>query len=273
MVSRSDAQEVAQQPPPAPQPAPAPAPPKPVRSAPLRDTEGDNVSIAPLFWLTRTRPTAHSSSATNPGDLDYGGKSKYGLGGIITIPTRSENSIQISYFRVTGSGFTTANKDIDLFTAGFLQGDEIFTSYKIENYKLSWNYLTFPHPSNGAMFRLKTLWEIQYLKVDSTLFPPIVDNNVPSPLPGAKSILYPTLGLGVEFHGGKHVVFEAKGSGFALLHHANIWDTEASLILRLGRVEAFVGGKAYHFQTSPKAAESFHDTLFGPTAGLRWVFR
>jgi hypothetical protein len=264
-----------------------PPPPVPVRVED-HDTGGDAYSLEPLFWLTKTAPVlrlgfaakqVHTDPTTGvvtpgqtvPGDLNYGGGSKYGLGGVITIPTGRENSVQASYFRIQGDGSTTATQNLILFTNSFPKSDVLNTSYKIENYKISLNYLSFPYPSNGSKFRLKTLWEFQYLNVSSVISAPLDINAVNTT--GNKHIFLPTLGIGLEYHPSKHVRLEAKGSGFGILHHMDIWDTEASLVVRFGKMEAFVGGKAYHFKTTPKGDQYFTDTLYGPSAGLRYIFR
>jgi hypothetical protein len=232
------------------------------------------LSIAPLFWLTKNPPRLREGRAafqSNPGNLDFPGGSQHGVGGIITIPTGSENSLQFSYFRVQGHGSTTATQDLTLFSNPFFQGDVLATSYKLQNFKLSWNYLTYPHPSNGAKLRIKTLWELQYTTISPLVDAPADPNVTPSG--NGKSIFYPTLGLGIESHLGKHVRLEVKGSGFGYYHSAAIWDTEGSAAFHYGPVEILLGGKAYHFKTSPKSDEYLSDTLWGPFVALRWILR
>ena len=278
-----------QQPAAPPQPAtpaqPPPPPPVPVRVED-HDTGGDAYSFEPIFWLSKsapilrlgfagTQPQTDSTTGivtagqTAPGDLNYQG-GKYGIGGVVTVPTGRENSVQVSYFRLQGDGSTTATQSLVLFGNSFPQGDILNTAYKIENWKLSFNYLSYPYPSNGAKFRLKTLWEFQYLNVSSVVSAPLDINALDTT--GDKHIILPTLGIGLEYHPSKHVRLEAKASGFGILHHMDIWDTEASIVVRFGKVEAFLGGKAYHFKTTPKGDQYFTDTLYGPSVGLRYIF-
>lgn len=262
--------------PPAPKPTvemPPPPPPKPAKSA-ERDTGGDVVSIEPFYWLNHAQPSLHKGKGsfyTLPGNLDFPGRSKYTLGGVLTIPTRNENSLQFSYFRTQGAGDTKLAQDANFFGNPFNQADFLATKYTLENMKLSWNYLTYPFPSNGAKFRLKTLWEVQYVTIRSTLDAPLDVNTTLTD--GAKKLILPAFGLGIEYHPARHVRFEAKASGFGLPHRSAIWDAEGSAVVRAGRIELLVGGKAFHYKTSPKANQFFTQTLWGPYVGVRLIWK
>lgn len=282
-AQRSDAQQPPQQQQSTQQPQTTP-PPKPSQQQPAstqqpapshdRDTGGDALSIEPIYWLNQGQPKLlrGKKDTTNvPGNLDFPGKSKAAIGGVITIPTTHENSLQLSYFQAKGSGDTTATQDVNFFGQGFTQGDLLATQYRVQNFKLSWNYLSYPYPSNGAKFRLKTLWEVQYTSVKSSIDAPL--DASASTASGTKSIIYPTLGLGIELHPSRHLRLEAKASGFGFPHKANSWDAEGSAVLRVGKLEVFIGGKGFHFKTSPQADQYLSGTLWGPYAGLRWVFR
>jgi hypothetical protein len=89
---------------------------------------------------------------------------------------------------------------------------------------------------------------------------------------GSKRLFYPSLGLELEEALGRHFRWEVKGSGFGIPHHANIWDAQADLVLRVRDFEVLAGEKAFHFETSPKADEYFTDTLSGAFVGLRYYF-
>jgi hypothetical protein len=205
------------------------------------------------------------------GNLDLGGQSRHGEGLLLTFPTGSENSLQASYFRVRGGGNTTAPQDLTLFGNPFLKGDLLNTSYNLQNFKISWNYLTYPHPSNGARIRIKTLWEFQYVSVKPRVEAPFDENAIGSG--DGKSIFMPTLGLGLESHLGKRVYLEFKGSGFGLLHRSAIWDAEGSAVFRSGPLELLLGGKAFHYKTSPRDNQYLIDTVWGPYVGLRWILK
>ncbi len=256
--------------PPEPQGQPSKAPP------PERDTLGDSISIMPFYWYTTQQPDLHkghgsASTTTLPGEFNFNGHLKYAYGGVITIPTTRENSLQFTYFRRLDQGNTVLGTEHSYFGQVFAAGDVVAAHYTIQSFKLSWNYLTYPYPSAGAKFRLKTLWEVQYATIKSNFDAP-ADANA-SPAEGRKSIVLPTLGLGIEYHASKHVVFEAKGSGFGIPHHADIWDTEANLVFRASHFELVAGGKAWHFKTSPQGDYYYTATMIGPYGGLRYIFK
>ncbi|MBZ5601140.1 MAG: hypothetical protein LAO79_02420 [Acidobacteriia bacterium] len=255
--------------PPQPQGQPSKAPP------PERDTEGDGFSIMPLYWMAPGQPfvrKGHNSFVTQSGNLDMDGNKKYGLGGVLTIPTGHENSLQLTYVRKLGMSNTTLGTDYSLFGDPFYSGDAVAMHYTMQYLKLSWNFLTYPFPSAGSKFRLKTLWEIQYVGMHGVFDAP--GDTATTTTEGRKNVILPALGLGIEYHASKHVVFEAKGSGFGIPHHADLWDTEANLIFKTTRVELLVGGKAFHFKTSPNVSDNyFYQTLIGPYAGIRYIFK
>ena len=241
-----------------------------------RDTGGDAISVELLYWMTpgSSQPKMYGGAGNTTGlygDLDFNGDKKYAASAIATIPTSRENSIEISYWRKQGSGTSILGQTESFFGDNFSVGDTVYTSYTVESAKLSWNYLTWPYPSNGAKLRIKTLWEVQYVGIG-------VNFNAPADVDaiftnGTKDIILPTFGLGAEYHPSKHLRLEMKASGFGLLHHADIWDTQASVVARYGRIEVFLGEKAYHFKTSPQADHYFSQTIIGPYAGVRYMFK
>ena len=281
-----------QQQPPAPAPAPStppipkptvqlpppsaqPGTPPPARRVEDRDTGGDAISIEPLYWLTKTSPdlkVGHGNTDTIAGQFSsLPSSSKYALDGVITIPTSRENSLQFSYFRVQGAGDTTIPNTIDLFGGSFAGGDALSSAWKVQDYKLSWNYLTYPYPSNHARFRFKTLWELQYVQVNAAFNAPADVNAIPTA--GSKKVFLPTLGAGLEYHAGPHFRLQAKASGFGIPHHSAILDAEGSAVLRFGQFEASVGEKAFYFKTSPQADWSFSQMLSGPFVALRFIWK
>jgi hypothetical protein len=250
---------------------PTPPPPPPTTE---RDTGGDTFSIEPIFWLTRNSPSLNKgkkTTTTRPGAIDSLGKSKYSEGALITIPTTRENSLQLSYWRLQGRGNSTVAADAAFFGNDFPAGDVLRTTYTLQNFKASWNYLTYPFPSAGANLRIKTLWEVQYTTIKTSIKAP-ADTSSTDTL-GTKKVILPTLGLGLEYHAGRHVRFELKGSGFGLPHRSALGDAEAMLVLRAGRIEALLGGKAFYFKTSTNADQYFRETLYGPSVGLRYMFK
>jgi hypothetical protein len=51
------------------------------------------------------------------------------------------------------------------------------------------------------------------------------------------------------------------------------YDVEANAVGRIRKLEIFGGIKGFHFHTSSKQETFTTSTMWGPMAGLRWVFR
>lgn len=245
-----------------------------VKSTQEHDTGGDNFSIELFGWLTATSPTIRggfATTVTDAGNLHFPGHAKLSEGAVITYPTSRENSLEFTFFQAKGQGNTGLINTENFFGNDFSLGDTVASNWRVRAMKLSWNYLTYPYPSNGAKFRVKTLWEVQYVNVNGSFDAPADVNAVSTQ--GSKAVILPTLGLGFEYHPAKHVRFEAKGSGFGIVHHADIWSAEGSLVVKVGHVEVLAGERLLHYKTSPKGEEYFSQTLGGPYVGLRWVSR
>ena len=82
----------------------------------------------------------------------------------------------------------------------------------------------------------------------------------------------PALGAKVEYRTSDHFRLEARGSGFAIPHHATLYDVEAAAEARYHGFGLKVGGRAYHFKTSPQSDQYYGVTLFGPFAALEYTF-
>jgi hypothetical protein len=239
-----------------------------------RDTGGDVVSVEPFIWLVNGRTSIRPGkgvTVSNGGSLSSLGKAKYAEGIVVTFPTTKENSLEFTYFLVKSQTNTLLPVTENFFGNDFASGDALASKTVERGAKISWNYLTFPYPSNGAKFRVKALFEMQYAQI-STNFDAPADVNAITTF-GSKQIILPSLGLGVEYHPARHVRLEAKASGFALLHRADIWNAEASAVFRIGRLEALLGARAFHDKTSPKQDEYYAQTLYGPYVGLRFIIK
>jgi hypothetical protein len=274
-------------PPTVPSPAtvePTPPIPKPVVQTPTKpvpppdlhehDTGGDGWSVEPIFWLTHAAPTVRqglANQALDPGNLAFPDRSKFSEGVEITVPTLHEDSLDFTAFVVKGQGNSVLGTSEAYFGNLYAVGDTLATNYYTKSYKLSWNYLTYPYPSNGAKFRLKTLYEIQYVSIGSSFDAP-GDVNA-APIYGTSSLFRPTFGAGFEYHPVRRVRFEMKASGFALPHHGDIWGSEASLVVRGWHFEASAGARIFHYKTSPQEAQYFTQTMWGPYGGIRFLWR
>lgn len=252
-------------------PAPKPAPPtKPAE----RDTGGDVWSIEPMYWLTHAAPSTGAGKTNtdfDPADLGFPGHSKESLGVAITVPTGREDSLEFSGFEVRGQGNSVLPETKAFFGNIYAVGDTLATGWYVRAYKVSWNYLTWPYPSNNAKIRFKTLYEFQYISSGAHFDAP-GDVNA-APVVAQKSIMRPTLGLGLELHPVKHIRFEVKGSGMAFPHHGDIWDAEAALAARVWKIEVLGGARILHYKTTPGADAFFMQTMWGPYGGLRLIWK
>ena len=288
----SPQQPPAQQPPPDQQPPPpvtapgTPSIPKPTVQLPPsvppvtptppqeRDTGGDGFSIMAAYWINNDQPVMRAGGSNYtllPGDLHFTGNKKYSYAGVITIPTSRENSLEFTYMRKQGFGTSVISETSNFFGNNFAAGDAINTRYTLQTMKLSWNYLTWPYPSNGAKLRVKTLYEVQYVNIGTTFDAPLDPDAVPTS--GSKSVILPTLGAGVEYHPAKNIRLEMKASGFGIPHHSDIWDVQAAVVFRYSRFEILLSEKAYHYKTGPYSDQYFTQTLIGPFFGLRYLFK
>jgi hypothetical protein len=259
---------------PAPAPAPASAP-----AAKLGFEELESVwSVSLFYWQPTGKPILRGGEAStdpNSQGLDFPGKPKGTPGVMFTFPTGRSNRIEISGFQTSGSGSSTAPINVTYFGQGFTSGDVLASSYKIRAIKATWNYLSYPYPPLDAKFRIKTLWEVQYVRAYPVITGPQVDLSVPPPVASSTfNVILPTLGLGVELiPSPKHFRFEARATGMAFPGRAALWDADAMATFRLGKLEVFGGGKAFYFRSSPKKEQFMRDRLWGPIGGVRWVFR
>jgi len=231
-----------------------------------------------FYWLTYASPSLHGGIAagTDFESLDYPGRGKYTPGVALSFPVSKTGMLNLSAFITKGTSNTTLTQAANLFSTSYAAGDLLTADYNIKDIKVSLQDLFFPFPrKEGQKWRIKTLWEVQYVNMKTNInapFAPTTDssgNALVNTATGTRSVVYPTLGLGAELHPTRNLEFEIKGSGFAIPHHSTIGDTEASVGYRLGAVELLAGGKFFHFKTSVQNAEYFKTTLYGAFAGLR----
>jgi hypothetical protein len=263
----------------------APAQPSPVQPATPRgpsQIEDGGFSFEPFYWLSATfqpQPVmlGGASSSYYNADLNYVGGKRDSYGAILSIPTGLQSTIRISAFRAAGGGDQTTTTNLTLLNTAFNSGDYLATSWRIQDVKVSWDFLTFRIPAGQRKIRVKTLWEAQWLSFETNINAPyaaVVTNDqgtvVSNYANETKSIILPTLGGEVEQEPFRHFRYELKADGFGLLHHSDIWEAEGSLAFRFGRMELLLGAKALHFKTSPRSDEYFIDTLAGPYAGIRY---
>lgn len=242
--------------------------------------EGGGFSAQVSYWLTSSEPLLrggkqNSAPTGQSPNFDLPGKGKAALAAMVSIPAGKENSLRISAFRAQGTGNTTATENLALFATGYNTGDYLAAAYKIENVKVSWDYLSYTYAASGL--RVKTLWEAQltsvYGRVDAPFKEIVTDSSGNSNFniaEGTKNVILPSFGLGLEQAPSKAFRWEARASGFGLPGRSYVWNAEAAAVVRMGKFELLGGGRAFSVKTSVKDDAYYKQTLYGPYVGLRW---
>jgi hypothetical protein len=230
-------------------------------------------------WMPLGQPwidKGHAATFTGLTKLQFAGTPKYAPSAEIGIAAGAHNTLKIFYFQSKASGTKAAPTDLVEFAQAYSQGNVLSTGYKIQGAKVSFEYLTWPFPVGSRHFRLKTLWQMQFISMkaafDAPLLPTIdsAGNPITFQTTGSTSFFSPTLGLGIVEYATRNFRFEANASGFDIPHHWAIWDADASIAYRVGHIEIRGGGKALHFKTSTKAEYFQYGSLGGAFVGLRW---
>jgi len=265
---------------PAAQPQTPAATPAPAADADDRDHGDGQFSVGLLYWFSPdSRPklrTGEQHTQEDPAYLDFPGKAKPAPGVMLSLPAKGLNSLRISYFQTRGQGNTVADRNLALFAVGYVPGDYLSAAYKIQSAKVSFEYHSWPFPVKDSKFRVKTLWEFQYVNVKAEVDAPLKPyedeegNAITTFGEGTRWFLLPSVGLGAQYLASKHFRIEAKGSGFALPRRAAVWDAEAMGAYRFGQWEIQFGYRGFHFKTSPKQEDFIRGTLSGGFVGLRW---
>lgn len=293
----------AQQPP---APAPAPAPEPPQENTPAQ-TGQPNIQAPPELphypdtrmqgesgwwigldgWTPTEQPTfnkGRNSGITTSSLVTMQGTPKAAEGLEFGIAMGLHNALRISGFQSRAAGNFTGNQDLTLWGEDYSAGTLLSTNYTLQDVKLSFDYLTWPYPVGSRKFRLKTLWQIQYVAVksafDAPQLPlydsngnPLVDsmgNPISYAVSGTRWFLLPTLGLGVSEYVSRHLRLEGEASGFTVPHHASIWDADFTVNFRVGHLEIGGGLKAFHFKTSTSGPYYLSGTLAAPMVQLRF---
>ena len=225
----------------------------------------------PAFGSTGPNLVTGSTAPDNE-TLDNLGKARTASEGIeISLPITRTGSLHFESLLAKGDGNQTNTVATDLFGNTYAAGTALVPQYQIFASKFYLDDLLFPHKFPVAKFRLKSLWEFQYIHAKSVIDAPALNTATAGDTAvGTKQIFLPTFGIAAEYALAPHVLFRVDGSGFGIPGHSNIWDANVSLSYRHGSWEMLVGGKALHFKSSSNATEYFTDTLTGVFIGLRW---
>ncbi|MBS1857611.1 MAG: hypothetical protein JST11_19740 [Acidobacteria bacterium] len=214
---------------------------------------------------------------TGLSNFKFPGQSKGQVGGELGVAVGQHNLLRFSYMTARAAGTSIAPNDLVLYSTVYNAGDQLATGYKLSDYKMSYEYLTWPYPVGARRFRLMTLWQMQYITM-KTHFDAPVRSNTPDAAgnlfsyaaAGSKSFFSPTLGIGVREYVTGNFRVEANVSGFALPHRFNIWDADASINYRIGKIEVGAGGRALHFRTSFNSDYYHWGTFSGAFVAIRW---
>jgi len=255
-------------------------PPAPPKEPDVRMPGEAGYNIGITGWLpigTNFTDKGHAADFTDLSKLQLAGKMRPSPGVEIGIAAGLHNSLRISYFSSKQSGTTTAPNDLVVFSQNYFKGDQLTTNGKLSDYKLSYEYLTWPYPVGGRHFRLKTLWQVQYVTMKTVYDAPIKSATPDSTgaftsysTIGSKSYITPAFGLGVHEYATRNFRLEANLSGFWLPHRFNLLDSDASFGYRMGKFELRAGAKAFIFRTSPKADYFYKGNMGGVFVGFRW---
>ncbi len=193
------------------------------------------------------------------------------------------NVLRFSYMQSRATNAELAPTQIGIFTQVYLMGDYLVTDYRMKSLKLSFDYLSWPYPVKTSRFRVKTLWQFQYMQIRTGIdapYVPVTDSSG-NPLLDAqgnylsfatqetKHFYLPEVGLELQEWVLPRFRLEASASGFSIPHHQNSWEYETSANLRIGHVELRVGMRGYHFRTSGQQDFWIKGTMNGPFIGLR----
>lgn len=242
------------------------------------DSSDGQFSLALFYWQSTLEPkiqNGHSATVgVNPANYNYAPTKVQGTpGAMLSVPAGPDSTLRFSFFRTQGHGDARASRDIVLYSTAYNKGDAITNSFTLQQGKVSWDYLSLPNPGELSKYRLKSLFEVQYLSIKSGFSAPTTDSTgavSSNTATGTNNFIYPSLGLGLEVFLSKHVRFELQGSGFALPHRATLGDAEGQIAVRHHKWELLIGGKMLYFRTSPAKASYITANMPGAFVGIRW---
>jgi len=262
-------------------------PPPPPKVPDVRRPGESGYYIGITGWFPVQKPTfdrGNLSTFVGSSYIQMQGKPQVAKVLDIGVAAGLHNTVKFTYtdFRAAGD-FTSANAVV-AWAETYAAGTYISTNYHVQNAKLSYEYLTWPYPVGSRKFRLKTLWQVQFTQVGSVFDSPLdyYDSNGnpitdtsgnPINLSAGRTrkIISPMFGLGAYYYPSRHLRVEVNGSGFGWPHRYTVWDTDASVNLRvLGHFEVRLGARAFEFKTSTHADYFLKGTFASAFFGVRW---
>jgi len=230
-------------------------------------------SIGLYDWLPSGGPSLRTGAQAvvpPPHDLTLPQKPYRAYGVVVTLPAKGSTRLEFSYLTINDRGNALAPTDLGLFGGTIAKGEPLAMDYSLRQLKMTWNYLTYPNPPQDAKFRIKTLWEVQYIQLKPTVVATVTAPD--QPLSESQRIILPAVGLGVEYVPSRRFRVEARLSGMGIPHHPAVGDGDVNVVGRVRKLEIFAGGKALYFRTSPQKETFIKGFFWGPYAGIRWVF-
>jgi hypothetical protein len=198
----------------------------------------------------------------------------------VSLPVTRTAELRFEGFLSKGDGTQFAPAATTLFSTAFNKGDFLSTQYQITALKLTYDDLLYPFRFPVSRFRLKSLWEVQYVASQATIDAPLKGNMTDSSGnlisnegSGTRTIILPTFGGAAEYALTPHVLLRADASGFGLPHRADIWDAQAFVSYRRGRLEFRGGYKILHFKSSPQVDQYMIGTIQGGFVGVRYHWK
>jgi hypothetical protein len=194
-----------------------------------------------------------------------------------SMPITRTGLIHLEAFLNKGDGSQNTTVETTIYGSQYLPGDYLATQYQIRSAKMYYEDLLWPYKFPVSKFRLRSLWEFQWVGLSSTVDAPlkaIATNSSGTPQSntalGGETILLPTLGLAAEYAISPHVLLRAEASGFGIPHHADLWDAQGTVSYRHGSLEVLGGFRTLYFKSSPQQAEFMYGTIDGGFVGIRW---
>jgi hypothetical protein len=216
--------------------------------------------------------------ATGYSTLDHLGKDHPITPGVeFSMPITRTGLIHLEAFLNKGDGSQNAAQETTLYGVQYLPGDYLSTQYQTRSAKIYYEDLLWPYKFPVSKFRVRSLWEFQWVGLTDTIDAPLkttATNSSGTPQSntamGGGTILWPTFGLAPEYALSPHVLLRGEISGFAFPHHAVLWDAQATLSYRHKSWEVMAGYRALHYKSSPQDSEYVFQTVDGGFVDLRW---
>jgi hypothetical protein len=263
-------------------------PPPPPKVPDVRRPGESGFWIGVEGWIPKQQPFINGGNQSDiTGEstfIRFQGKPNFARGIEAGMAVGLHNTLKFSFTDFTASGDFTTPIEIAAWNQVYSGGTYVSTNYHVQNFKLSYEYLTWPFPVGGRKIRLKTLWQVQFTNISTAFDAPfnyydsngnlILDSNgQPIDLEGAgtKHIISPEFGLGFSYYPSRHVRIEMTGTGFGFPHRYYIWNGDFSVNYRvLSHFEIGAGARGLGFKTSTNSDFFIKGNWLAAFAGIRW---